>query len=83
MAIDFFFLNIRSHNAKNHLKIVRVANEADVVPDVPKAFFLQNVYFLICTLLNWQWGRKAINLIEGIEYTTKVGFRTPGVRISS
>lgn len=56
----------------NRLTAVRIANKPDIVPDVPKAFFLQNIYYVICTLLNWRWGRDRINDAEKLEYWLKV-----------
>jgi hypothetical protein len=52
--------------------VIRVANKPDIVPDVPKAFFLQNAYYVICTLLNFQWGRDALNWAETLQYNWKV-----------
>jgi hypothetical protein len=52
--------------------VVRVANKPDIVPDVPKAFFLQNAYYVIYTLLNFHLGRDALNWAEKLQYKFKV-----------
>lgn len=37
---------------KQGLTALRIVNKPDIVPDVPRAFYLQNVYYALGALLN-------------------------------
>jgi hypothetical protein len=54
---------------KDHLTSVRIGNKPDIVPNAPKAFFVQNIYFIVSTFLNLdvfcEWLNKAEELLYG------------------
>ncbi|GAQ78663.1 hypothetical protein KFL_000170090 [Klebsormidium nitens] len=55
------------------LTAIRVVNKPDVVTQVPKALFLQNVYFMLGAVLNMNLFCSLINWFENVSY----GLRLP------
>jgi hypothetical protein len=55
------------------LSAIRVVNEPDVVTQVPKAPFLQNVYYMLGAVLNLYWPvSAAVNWAERLTYKLKL-----------
>ncbi|GAQ81058.1 hypothetical protein KFL_000690360 [Klebsormidium nitens] len=55
-------------NKKNELAAIRVVNKPDIVTQVPKAFYLQNVYYILAAITNNDIVVDIINWVEGIGY---------------
>eukprot|EP00243_Klebsormidium_subtile_P006352 TRINITY_DN268_c0_g2_i1.p1 TRINITY_DN268_c0_g2~~TRINITY_DN268_c0_g2_i1.p1 ORF type:complete len:702 (-),score=204.36 TRINITY_DN268_c0_g2_i1:575-2527(-) len=60
--------SFEANHVKNKLSAIRVVNKPDIVTQVPKAFFLQNVYYILAAIFNSDFLIKIINRVEELNY---------------
>ncbi len=59
-------LSCRLH--EQGLSAIRIANKPDIVTQIPKAFFLQNVYYVLAALTTYDWVADIVIAVEELGY---------------
>jgi hypothetical protein len=57
---------------KNGLAAIRLVNKPDIVTQVPKAFYLQNVYYILAAITNNDTLVDIIDWVEELGYKLKL-----------